>query len=172
MNSDFDIVTARRGTGCIKYDRKPELDPFWVADMDFASAPAILEALHKRVDHGIFGYAQPHEGLNEEITGYLKVRRGVEVEIGQAARKLAENEVSPFREPNTIEFAHSLESILGGICRSGMHIEDVTEPVHGKSDAEPGSMGHRSRFIAPYIRIKARKRIATLEQARPKLLIP
>ena len=96
----------------------------------------------------------------------------VEVEIGQAARKLAENEVSPFREPNTIEFAHSLESILGGICRSGMHIEDVTEPVHGKSDAEPGSMGHRSRFIAPYIRIKARKRIATLEQTRPKLLIP
>ena len=96
----------------------------------------------------------------------------VEVEIGQAARKLAENEISPFREPNTIEFAHSLESILGGICRSGMHIEDVTEPFHGKNDAEPGSMGHRSRFIAPYIRIKARKRIAASEQTRPKLLIP
>jgi len=83
MNFDFDIVTARRGTGCIKYDRKPELDPFWVADMDFVSAPAILEALHKRVDHGIFGYAQAHEGLNEAILEYLKVRRGVEVEIGE-----------------------------------------------------------------------------------------
>ena len=67
MTYDFDVPITRRGTGCIKYDRRPELDPFWVADMDFASAPAILEALHRRVDHGIFGYAQAHEGLNEAI---------------------------------------------------------------------------------------------------------
>ena len=49
MSFDFDTVIARRGTGNIKYDRRPELDPFWVADMDFASPPAILEALHRRV---------------------------------------------------------------------------------------------------------------------------
>jgi len=76
---DFDVPIARRGSGCIKYDRRPELDPFWVADMDFASAPEIIEALHRRVDHGIFGYAQAHEGLNEAIDLYLAVRRGVKV---------------------------------------------------------------------------------------------
>jgi cysteine-S-conjugate beta-lyase len=76
MKFDFDSVTPRRGTGCIKYDRRPELDPFWVADMDFPAAPAILEALHRRVDHGIFGYAQAQEGLNEAVLDYLKTRRG------------------------------------------------------------------------------------------------
>jgi cysteine-S-conjugate beta-lyase len=79
MSFDFETPIARRGSGCIKYDRRPELDPFWVADMDFASAPCIINALHRRVDHGIFGYAQPHAGLDEAILGYLKLRRNVEV---------------------------------------------------------------------------------------------
>ena len=81
MTFDFDTPIPRRGTGCIKYDRRPELDPFWVADMDFVSAPCILEALHRRVDHGVFGYAQPHEGLNEAILAYLETRRGAKVPL-------------------------------------------------------------------------------------------
>ncbi len=81
MNFDFDTPINRRGTGCIKYDRRPELDPFWVADMDFPSAPPILEAVHQRVDHGIFGYAQPHDGLNEAVTDYLRVRRGTNIPL-------------------------------------------------------------------------------------------
>jgi len=81
MRYDFDTSITRRGSGCIKHDRRPELDPFWVADMDFASAPAIIEALHRRVDHGIFGYAQAHEGLNEAVIGYLRERRGAVVPV-------------------------------------------------------------------------------------------
>jgi len=81
MPFDFDQPITRRGTGCIKYDRRPELDPFWVADMDFASAPAILEALRQRVDHGVFGYAQAHQGLNEAILDYLRTRRNASVPI-------------------------------------------------------------------------------------------
>jgi cystathionine beta-lyase len=77
MSFDFDTVIPRKATGCIKYDRKPELDPFWVADMDFVSAPRILDALHRRIDHGIFGYAQAQPGLAEAIAGYLDTRRGV-----------------------------------------------------------------------------------------------
>ena len=79
MNFDFDTVITRKGTGCIKFDRRPELDPFWVADMDFKSDPAILKALHDRVDHGIFGYPQAHTGVMDAIRGYLKSRRGVEL---------------------------------------------------------------------------------------------
>lgn len=75
MSDFFDTPIARRGTGCIKYDRRPELEPFWVADMDFASPPEILAALHQRVDHGVFGYAQAHEGLNEALLAYLRDRR-------------------------------------------------------------------------------------------------
>ncbi len=79
MTFDFDTVIPRRGTGCIKYDRRPTLDPFWVADMDFASAPVILDALHQRVSHGVFGYPQPHESLNEAITDYLRDHRSAEI---------------------------------------------------------------------------------------------
>jgi cysteine-S-conjugate beta-lyase len=81
MTFDFDTPIQRRASGCIKYDRRPELDPFWVADMDFVSAPPILEALHRRVDHGVFGYAHPHDGLNEAIHDYLRDRRGAEVPL-------------------------------------------------------------------------------------------
>ena len=52
---NFDTIISRRGTGSIKWDRRPELDPYWVADMDFASADVILDAIRKRVDHGILG---------------------------------------------------------------------------------------------------------------------
>jgi len=83
MTHDFDTPIPRAGSGCMKYDRRPELDPFWVADMDFASPPEVLEALHRRVDHGIFGYAQAHAGLNEAVLDYLRERRGAEVPIGQ-----------------------------------------------------------------------------------------
>jgi len=75
VQDEFDTLIPRRGTGCIKYDRKPDLDPFWVADMDFASPPEILDALRRRIDHGIFGYAQPQPGLEPAILGYLATRR-------------------------------------------------------------------------------------------------
>lgn len=59
MKYDFDKIVPRRGTGSYKWDSVPadkEVLPLWVADMDFRTAPAIIEALTKRVAHGIFGY--------------------------------------------------------------------------------------------------------------------
>ncbi len=81
MHFDFDTPINRRGTGCIKYDRRPELDPFWVADMDFVSAPVIQQALHDRVNHGVFGYPQAHEGLNSAVLTYLHERRQATVPL-------------------------------------------------------------------------------------------
>jgi hypothetical protein len=46
---------------------------------------------------------------------------------------------------------------LGGICRSGFVIEDLIEPVHAEPHSPPGSFGHRCHFIAPYVRLKARR---------------
>ncbi len=78
---NFDTIIPRRGTGSIKWDRRPELDPFWVADMDFASPPCVLDAVQERIDHGVFGYAHAHDGLNEALTEYLTARHKAEVSI-------------------------------------------------------------------------------------------
>ncbi|MBR4467699.1 MAG: aminotransferase class I/II-fold pyridoxal phosphate-dependent enzyme, partial [Clostridia bacterium] len=56
MKYDFDTVYDRRNTGSVKWDVKESELPMWVADMDFKAAPEILEAMEKRVQHGIFGY--------------------------------------------------------------------------------------------------------------------
>lgn len=75
----FDTIIPRRSTGSIKWDRRPELDPFWVADMDFTSPQCVLDAVQARVDHGIFGYAHAHEGLTEALDLYLSNRHGAKV---------------------------------------------------------------------------------------------
>jgi hypothetical protein len=66
-------------------------------------------------------------------------------------------EGSQHREPGTLEFLHRWEDIVGGLCRAGFVIEDLIEPLHAAEDASPGSFRHRSRFLAPYVRIKARR---------------
>ena len=60
MKFDFDELVARRGTSCVKWDECPndEVIPLWVADMDFKAAPAILEAVRKRAEHGVFGHTE------------------------------------------------------------------------------------------------------------------
>jgi SAM-dependent methyltransferase len=65
---------------------------------------------------------------------------------------------SPHREAGTLEYLHRLEELIGGMCRAGFVIEDLLEPLHAKADAEPGTFAHRSRYVAPYLRIKARRR--------------
>jgi hypothetical protein len=90
----------------------------------------------------------------------------VETPVGYPAKSLAIGQTSLLREPDTVEFAHSLDAILGGICRAGMLIEAVSEPDHANHDSEPGTMGHRSRFIRPYLRIKARKKTDASDNRR------
>jgi hypothetical protein len=64
---------------------------------------------------------------------------------------------SPHRETGTLEFLHRWEELIGGLCRAGFVIEDLIEPLHAKEQAQVGSFGHRSRYVAPYVRIKARR---------------
>ncbi len=71
---DFDSTVNRRGTAAVKWDKYGDRDviPMWVADMDFACAPPIIEALHRRVDHGIFGYSNPPAGLIDATLAHLQ----------------------------------------------------------------------------------------------------
>jgi len=70
---DFDHPPDRRGTDSRKWARYAGRDvlPLWVADMDFASPPCVIEALHARVDHGVFGYGDPPASLSEAVIGAL-----------------------------------------------------------------------------------------------------
>jgi cystathionine beta-lyase len=71
---DFDLIIDRRGTSSEKWDRYADRDiiPLWVADMDFRSPPVVLEALHQRVEHGVFGYSGPSCELTETVCGMLQ----------------------------------------------------------------------------------------------------
>jgi cystathionine beta-lyase len=79
---DFDRQIDRRETGSLKWDKYKGRDviPLWVADMDFASPPAVIEALHQRVEHGIFGYALAPQELVEVILERLQRLYGWRVE--------------------------------------------------------------------------------------------
>lgn len=76
MTFDFDTVPERLGTDSQKWQKYAGRDilPLWVADMDFKSPPAVIEALHRRVDHGIFGYARPVPSTVEAIVNALQQR--------------------------------------------------------------------------------------------------
>jgi len=74
MGYDFDKVIERRGTGSLKWGSYGGRDviPMWVADMDFQAPPVVLEALHRRVAYGVFGYAKPPEELTEVVVERLR----------------------------------------------------------------------------------------------------
>lgn len=79
---DFDKVVDRRGTSSIKWNvqwdfgQKDGLLPFWIADTDFAAEPKILEAMKKRLDHPVLGYADPWDGVYEAIQSWWDRRHG------------------------------------------------------------------------------------------------
>ena len=76
MKYDFDEIIERRGTGSVKWDESPSADviPMWVADMDFKAAPAILEAIRNRAEHGVFGYALVEDDYYDAIISWFQRR--------------------------------------------------------------------------------------------------
>jgi cystathionine beta-lyase len=68
MSFDFDTVPDRRNTDSLKWSRHQGKDiiPMWLADMDFRAPEPILEALRRRVEHGVFGYAVPPKRMERK----------------------------------------------------------------------------------------------------------
>jgi cystathionine beta-lyase len=80
---NFDEMTVRRGTSCVKWDApspagpiSENVIPMWVADMDFKAAPAIQEAVRKRAEQGIFGYTHVPDSYFESSINWWQRRRG------------------------------------------------------------------------------------------------
>ena len=81
-NYDFSMLVDRRGGDSVKWNHfsTDDIVPLWVADMDFPAAPAIQEALQRRVDHGVFGYAQVDEGYYDAIVSWQRRRHQWDVD--------------------------------------------------------------------------------------------
>jgi cysteine-S-conjugate beta-lyase len=74
---DFDRVVDRRASDSNKWHKFPaDVLPFWVADMDFPSPPAVVDALRARVEHGFFGYLKEHNELPEVVAERVAKRYG------------------------------------------------------------------------------------------------
>ena len=80
---DFDTIIPRRGTGAVKWDARPHFDadtedmiPLWVADMDFKAAPFIIDALRRRVEHGVFGYVTVPDSTGEAVVSWFSRKHG------------------------------------------------------------------------------------------------
>jgi len=71
---DFDRPIDRRNTSSLKWDKYAGRDilPLWVADMDFASPPAVIDALRERIAHPVLGYTRPPRSLVETVVDTLE----------------------------------------------------------------------------------------------------
>jgi cystathionine beta-lyase len=79
---DFDRIIDRRSLPSEKWGRYAGRDvlPLWVADMDFAAPPTVIEALHRRIDHGVFGYTEAWPSLVEAVVEGLRRDHGWSIE--------------------------------------------------------------------------------------------
>jgi len=85
MSFDFDRVYDRIGSNCFKFDGlelffgNKDLIPLWVADMDFAVAPVIQQALQERMQHPIYGYNLRPQRFYRALTGWFERRFGYRI---------------------------------------------------------------------------------------------
>ena len=80
MKYDFDTPVERFGTDSIKWNVKEGELPMWVADMDFKTAPEIIEAIGKRLEHGVFGYSGISDDWYEAYINWWSSRHGYKME--------------------------------------------------------------------------------------------
>ena len=80
MKYDFDQIIPRRHTNCVKWDEATEehIIPLWVADMDFPTLPQITDALHRRIDHAIFGYTHVPQSYYHAVINWFANRHGLQ----------------------------------------------------------------------------------------------
>ncbi|WP_113926717.1 MalY/PatB family protein [Bacillus sp. P14.5] len=77
---NFDFSPDRKGTSSVKWDLtktvfgRDDVLPMWVADMDFPPPPQVLDSLHERIEHGVFGYTFTGDSLGKAVCSWMKER--------------------------------------------------------------------------------------------------
>ena len=138
MKFDFDQPVDRAGSDSLKWAKYAGRDviPLWVADMDFAAPPAVLEALRERVGHGVFGYNHPTASQVDAVVGHL-------------ARHFAWNV-----DPAWIVWLPGLVSGLNVACRAAGEPGDAVftaTPIYSPFLGAPVDSGRRV-VTAPLVR--------------------
>lgn len=126
MIDDFDTLIDRRTSDSTKWHKYgPDVIPMWVADMDFRSPPAVIDALKARVDHGIFGYGDPPAALVETVQARLASFYDWSI------------------EPGWLVWLPGLVAAINAACRLPGEQESVltATPVYHPFLAAPGNMG-------------------------------
>lgn len=125
--SFFDTVIDRRGSDSEKWRKYADQDilPLWVADMDFAAPPAVLAALHRRLEHGVLGYGGAWPSLTESVLTHLK------------------NEYAWHIEPEWIVWLPGLVSGLNVACRSVDGDVVTATPIYPPFLSAPHLSGRR-----------------------------
>ena len=82
MKYNFDEIIPRHGTASMKWDAcdDPEMLPLWVADMDFRAAPCIIDAIQRRLNHGIFGYVDVPESYYDAVVQWFARRHNWQIQ--------------------------------------------------------------------------------------------
>ncbi|MHC4252563.1 MAG: MalY/PatB family protein [Planctomycetota bacterium] len=83
MAGEFDVGTDRRSTAAIKWARyaeRPRVIPMWIADMEFRAPRPVLDALGRRVEHGVIGYDAPTKELDSAVVSWLASRHSWEID--------------------------------------------------------------------------------------------
>jgi len=130
MPFNFDTSIDRRHTGSMKWDKYQNRDvlPLWVADMDFLSPPAVIEALRARADHGVYGYTVPTAEAAQAIVDYCRNRHGYTI------------------QPEWLVWSHGLVPALSIACRAFAKEGEgviVCTPVYPPMLSCPVNMGRR-----------------------------
>jgi SAM-dependent methyltransferase len=174
------LVAAERGLDVVTVQASmDDLSMFGPAAFDLVIHPVStcyvprIEPVYREVARVLRGqglYISQHKTPQNLQASLTPSPRGYElVEPYYREGPLPPASGSRLRESGTLEYLHRWEELLGLMCRAGFAIEDLLEPRHADALAEPGEFGHRGLFIAPYVRIKAR-RTATPDATRRLLL--
>ncbi len=156
-DASFDVIIHPVSTCYV-----PDVAPVFREVARVAKAGAIYISQHKQPTSLQAAYERNAEGYSVRHTYYRDRPVPPPDRPTSSSRRL--------RESGAVEYLHRWEQLVGGICRAGFVIEDLVEPKHAKPDASLNSFADRASFIAPYVRIKAR-RSGNLGQATPKLLL-
>jgi SAM-dependent methyltransferase len=162
------VVAAARGVSVQTVQASMDHIPMFAAGhFDFVVQPVStcyvpeLAKVYAEVARVLAGggiYISQHKTPTSLQAGVQPGARGYELLVSYYRQgPLPKAEAGLLREAGTLEYLHRWEDLIGGLCRAGFVVEDLEEPRHADPQAPVGTFGHRSCYVAPYVRIKARR---------------
>jgi ubiquinone/menaquinone biosynthesis C-methylase UbiE len=153
-NGEFDIVIHPVSTCYV-----PRVQPVFVEVARVTRPGGLYISQHKQP-------ANLQASLDPNASGRYEIQHAYYRESPIPKTDSQSRTAQRLREPGAIEFLHRWEELIGGICRAGFVIEDLSEPMHARPDAPRGSFADRAKHLAPYVRIKARRRSGQPSESR------